>query len=210
MIRGTARRAWKFLRSPATLALGIFLLAMSAVGGNVFQNWDRSAQRQDLSDARDQIDTLQQQLDEVKGEQECRSRIASESELYSGRLLAALGRLVVAAEESDDDGSKQAVADIAAATAALVPALDARLDAVELCSADPDYRTGPPPFTAVTTPTTTTTVVRQGARRTSTTRSPTTTAGTTTTTVYRSSPTPSDPGCVLLPGITVPREIPCP
>jgi hypothetical protein len=211
VIRAGARRAWKFLGSPATLIIGILLLAASAVGGNVFQNADRTSQRRDLSEARQQIRDLNEQLDLVKGQQECRSRIASESELYAGRLLANLGNLVVASYQQNDAEGAEAVEEIARATVLLFPALDARLEAVELCEEDPDYRT---PFSEqVADPEQTTTTTAEPASRRSTPRRTTsTTTGTTSTTVYPSSPDPSPTptACALLPGITVPKEIPCP
>lgn len=204
------RRVWRFLGSPAALILGLLLLAASAVGGNVFQNADRTSQRRDLGEAREQIRDLNHQLELVKGQQECRSRIASESELYSGRLLAELGKLVVASQEGDNDAAELAVIAIARATVALGPALDARLNAVELCEENPDYRT---PFTDHSTdePTTSTTQAASASGRRSTPRRTTTTSGTTSTTVYHSSPnpTPTPTACAVLPGITVPRELPC-
>lgn len=79
----------------------------------------------------------------------------------------------------------------------------ARRDAKrEADRAQPDGAVGEP------FPTTTTTGIRRAA--TTTTARPTTTTGrSTTSTTYHSSPTPSDPVCEVLPGLTVPREIPC-
>lgn len=211
MIRRASTKVWRVVGSPAALIVAILLLAFSAVSGNVFQNADRSDLRQDNRELKAQNAALQDQLALVKGQQECRSRIASESEQYSGRLLAGIGKLIVASQEGDDEAGRQAVLAIASATVALTPALEARLNAVELCEEDPDYRT---PFSPVYAdePTTTTTAATTSTlrrRSTTTTRAPSTTAGTTSTT-FRSSPRPSpDPVlCDLLP-ITVPREIPC-
>lgn len=58
--------------------------------------------------------------------------------------------------------------------------------------------------------TTTTTNATSSTRRTTTTRGATSTTGrTTTSTTFHSSPTPTDPACELLPGLTVPMGVPC-
>lgn len=60
------------------------------------------------------------------------------------------------------------------------------------------------------TPATATSNAARGSVRSTTTRpNATSTTGSTSTTYY-SSPTPSDPACEVLPGLTVPRGIPCP
>lgn len=58
-------------------------------------------------------------------------------------------------------------------------------------------------------PTTSTTVARTPStvRRTTTTRAPATTGAPPTT--FHSSPETTDPGCVVLPGVTLPPEVPC-
>lgn len=56
--------------------------------------------------------------------------------------------------------------------------------------------------------TTSASVASTTRRRATTTTRPTSTTGSTTSTTFHSSPEPTDP-CELLPGITVPKEIPC-
>lgn len=197
-------KVWKVIGSPVTLAVGILLLAGSALLGNVFQNADRSSIRGDLAAAKAQNDALQDQLDEVKGQQECRSRIASESELYSGRLLVALGELVTATRNGDERSSDIAEDALALATLALTPALDARTQAVEICEVNPDYRSPEPPTAVEAAPPETATPTATVARRsTPTSRSAvgtTSTTGTTTTTVRptTTAPPPPRPLCSVL------------
>lgn len=67
----------------------------------------------------------------------------------------------------------------------------------------------PTPDGAVGGPFPSTTTTAAARRGTTTTARPTTTTGRSTSTTFYSSPTPSDPVCEVLPGLTVPQELPC-
>lgn len=218
--RSISRRAWRLLGSTGVLVFGVLLLAVSALSGNIFQNTSRGDLKNDLTTsrhetqlARGEIAALQTQLDMVKGEQECRSQIASESELITGRLLAGIGKLLTAANDRDAVEGQTAIAEIAEATVALVPALTARQDSVETCAgakAPPVVR-APQTSPAPTSSTTTTTKPRTVRRTTTTTRPTSTTGPTTTTTIHRSSPrpAPAPAPCQPIPLLTIPGVPTC-
>lgn len=58
-------------------------------------------------------------------------------------------------------------------------------------------------------PTTTTTAAAPTQRATTSTRAATSTTARSTSTTFRSSPSTSDAGCEVLPGVTIPKELPC-
>lgn len=201
-------RLRKLIGSTVITTLAIVFLAASAVTGNVFQGVGRADLKSQLADANERIEALEDQIDTSQGETECRSRIASASELQSGRILVAIADLVIAARERDDALGEVALVAIASARTLLGPALDARQEAVELCKDDPTYRVphdnvpdGIEPDGTDFDPTTTTTPAR------ATRRSTTTTTTGTTTTVYRSNPDPTSPPTTCL--VPVPLEPLC-
>lgn len=201
-MRSAGRSFWRLIGRPWVLTLAVVMLAVSAISGNVFQNADRSSLKSDLEQADQRIKSLEGQLDDISGEQECRSRIAAASETQSGRILLAIADLVIASRDRNDELGDVALAAVSSARTLLGPALDDREESVELCKANPNYRTKTTPFTEVTAdePTTTTTVRRTATRR------PTTTTTGSTTTTFHSSPSPTSPPCTYAP---LPVEIPC-
>lgn len=123
------KQAWRFARENGlrsffaqreTLTAGVFLLAVSAVLGNVAQVIDRSTQ--------------EGHIHELEAEARCRGGADAEAGHVFGNLVVAIGRGLVALAEDDDAEFTEQTRQIGSLSDQLEIALDERVESVDECA----------------------------------------------------------------------------
>lgn len=215
MIRSAQHRLARVVRSSAFRAVSTFLLATGALagtGGLVIaqhhQEHDKTELQGEVQAARKETSQVKAQLDDVKGEQECRAQLSANASVLSGQVLSGIASLLVALNAKDLDAEAQSIELFRVTAPALSLALQRQKNAVATCkgaTSTPPAVTTTPTTTSTTAPPTSTTA---RPKRTTTTTRPTTSTGqpSTTATTFPSSPTTALTPCT---GITLPGGGPC-